>query len=210
MKIRITKASLKDHFHYYALAYIGVIVATSLVLNLIVTSIKSQAPAEKTLSLYVCGELVTPSSYYSFRTDLEKAFDDMELINTDNLAYKSSHNLTGTYRQKFAAMLASDEGDLLILPYEDFTDLVYMNAFQALDDFLPEYIEQLDALSLKTVTMKYNTDEPKVYAIPLDGHKLFALDEVFQMEDKVLVLLNRSRNTENAVRMAKWILDRSV
>lgn len=80
---------------------------TGMLLNLVVTAINSQAPPDKTLSLYVCGEAVKASSYYQFRTDLEEAFSDMELINTDNMTYKGA-NASSAYKQKFAALIASN------------------------------------------------------------------------------------------------------
>ena len=209
MKIKISKASLKDHFRYYIWAYVGVVLITGMLLNLVVTAINSQAPPDKTLSLYVCGEAVKASSYYQFRTDLEEAFSDMELINTDNMTYKGA-NASSAYKQKFAALIASNQGDILVLPYDDFTDLVGMDAFQPLDELLPEDIAELDEGALKTVTFKYNTEDPKVYGIPLTGHSLFAEDDWYPMEDKVLVIMNSSQNLSNAVRMAEWVLDRQV
>lgn len=85
-----------------------------------------------------------------------------------------------------------------------------MDAFQPLDELLPEDIAELDEAALKTVTFKYNTEDPKVYGIPLTGHSLFAEDDWYPMEDKVLVIMNSSQNLSNAVRMAEWVLDRQV
>ena len=55
MKIKISKASLKDHFRYYIWAYVGVVLITGMLLNLVVTAINSQAPPDKTL-LCMCAE----------------------------------------------------------------------------------------------------------------------------------------------------------
>ena len=93
----------------------------------------------------------------------------------------------------------------MILPYQDFADLVQYGYFDPLEDDFAEYIDDLDPVSLKTVTMRIEDEGTHVYGIPLGNLEFFPYS--YDTSDKVIVLMNYSLNKDNAKRLLKWYLD---
>lgn len=68
-----------------------------------------------------------------------------------------------------------------------------------------DYIDDLDSISLKTVTMNIDGNGSHIYGIPLSHLEFFPYS--YDTSDKVIVWTQYSQNPEYAKKMVKWLLD---
>ncbi len=206
LKLRITGKSLKDHFRYYALAYILAIVFSATFFDTGITMINEKAAPEYKLASYICGDYINASYYYVFLEEMTKAFPDMKVVACENLAYNTNNTMASTYKQKFLSMISNSYGDVMIIPYNEFADLVRYGAFAPLEDVLGDYLKNISPESLKTVDMRIADDDTShIFAIPLDRYEFFPY--TYDTSDKVLIITSYTQNYDNAVELAKWYLD---
>ncbi len=204
LKFRFSKESIKDHFRYYIWIYVAVIVVTGVVFDLITTSIVNQSSEDKKLYACICGDTLAFREYYGFMEDISEAVPGMSIISCENLTYNEG-TMAQTYKQKFYALFSSEYGDVMMLPYNEFSDLAQYGYFLPLEDVLNEYIDDVDPINLKTVTYNITGGDAHVYGIPLSHLKFFP--DVFDTTDKVLVVTSYSKNMENAKLLIQWWLD---
>lgn len=205
LKIKFTKDSMKNHFRYFVWVYVIVAFVTGAIFNTIVTMVKNQSPPDRKLSTYICGDFIGSSYFYAFLEEMERDFSELDVVDCENLAYNSGTMLASGQKQKFLANISSKYGDVMIIPYNEFADLVKYNYFAVLDDDFAEYIDDLDPISLKTVTMNLDGKGSHVYAIPLSHLEFFPYS--YDTSDKVVVWMDYSQNPEYAKKMVKWLLD---
>ena len=205
LKLGLNKAKLKNHFRYFVWVYVVVVVIAGALLNMSVTIAKNQSPPECKLYSYICGDAISASYFYIFLDEMTQAFPDMEVVSCENLSYNASGTMSSQYKQKFLSLISNGYGDVMILPYQDFADLVQYGYFDPLEDDFAEYIDDLDPVSLKTVTMRIEDEDTHVYGIPLGNLEFFPYS--YDTSDKVIVLMNYSLNKDNAKRLLKWYLD---
>lgn len=206
LKIRLTRKTLKNHFRYYVWAYVVVLLAAGTIFNTVITSIKNQTPASERVFTVICGDFIPDARLQLFWEDIEKAFPDVKLISVENLPFNIVSAMSSTYKQKFLSYISSKFGDIMILPYTEFSDLAKYGTFIPLDEEFADVIKDLDPIGLKTVTMlAEGNDEAYVYGIPLNGFELFPYS--YDTTDKVMVITSYSENKDDSISIAKWLLD---
>ncbi|MBP3348726.1 MAG: hypothetical protein J6L92_08225 [Clostridia bacterium] len=204
-KARISKKTLADHFKYYVWVYVVALVLSVTFFNMSIDVINGQAPREEQLFSYVCGESISMQYFVIFHEEMTEAFPDMKYVVCENLAYNDGTTQASIYKNKFLSLVSEKYGDVMILPYNEFTDLAKYGYFAPLEDDFGEYIDDVDPVSLKTVTMNTEENGTHVYGIPLSHLEFFPYD--YDTSDKVLVLTSYSQNVENAKKLFAWYLD---
>ena len=205
LKLRLNKVKLKNHFRYYVWIYAAAMVIAGTLLNMAVTVVKNQSPPQEKLYSYICGDAISLSYFYTFLEEMTDAFPDMKVVSCENLSYNAGGSMAYQYKQKFLSLISNGYGDVMILPYQDFADLVQYGYFAPLEYDFAEYINGIDEVSLKTVTMHLEDYGTHVYAIPL-GHLEF-FPYTYDTSDKVIVLTDYSLNKDNAKKLLQWYLD---
>jgi len=205
-KIKFTKDTVKNHLRYDFLKYVAITVVLASIFNIAFTSVSSYVDPDKKLTFYVVGDVLNPLKADEENEKLEAAFADMEQIIYENLATESE-SAGHTYRQKFVSVIAAKRGDLFIMPYLFFQDLVTMGAFSPVDSRLQGYVDSSPNQLKKAVYYKLEDDKgAQYYAIPyLNGE--FMVSAGLEAYDKVLVIPAYSQNYETAVRLAQWLLE---
>jgi len=209
-KIKFTKKSLADHFKYYAWIYVAAIVISTSFFNISTTMIRNQAPPDQKLYSFVCGDAIALDYFITFHAEMTQAFPHLKVVACDNLAYNSMSTMAKEQKEKFLSLISNKYGDVLVIPYNEFADLAKEGAFEPLEDDFQQYLDDVDPISLKTVTMKLQLDETKepethVYGIPLSHLEFFPY--YYDTNDKVIVLTSFSQNKDNARSLIKWYLD---
>lgn len=205
LKLGLSKTKLKNHFRYFVWIYVVVAVAAGALLNMAVTVAKNQSPPEAKLYSFICGDTISESYFYVFLEEMTDAFPEMTVVSCERLPYNVSGSMAYQYKQKFLTYLSSGYGDVMILPYEDFADLVKHGYFAPLENDFAEYIDDIDPISLKTVTINLEEKGTHIYGIPLNHLEFFPY--TYDTSDKVIVLTDYSQNMDNARNLLKWYLD---
>lgn len=205
LNLLLNKSKLQNHFRYFIWIYVVVLVVSGTLFNMALTVINNQSPPEYKLYSYVCGDIIASSYFYVFMEEMEEAFPEMRVVSCENLAYNSSISMAATHKQKFLSLISNGYGDVMILPYQEFADLAKYGNFMPLEDDFAEYIDDVDPIILKSVTMNLQDLGTHVYGIPLSHLEFFPYS--YDTSDKVIVLTSFSQNKENAKRLMKWYLD---
>ena len=209
-KIKLTKKSLSDHFKYYIWIYVIAIAISSTFFSMSITMINNQAPPDQKLYSFVCGDAISLDHFQKFHQEMANAFPDLKVVSCENLGYNSGGSMAGTQKEKFLSLISNKYGDVLVIPYNEFADLAKEGVFEPLENDFAEYLEDVDPISLKTVTMKLQLDlsqdpETHVYGIPLSHLDFFP--KYYDTTDKVIVITSFSQNKDNARLLVKWYLD---
>ncbi len=209
LKIRLTKKSLANHFKYYVWIYAAMMVLATSLFSTTITIANNKSPADKQLHTFVCGEAIALDFFQAFYMEMENAFPEMKVVSCENLAFSSTSLMAGQYKDKFLSLIYSKVGDVYIIPYNEFADLAQNGLFEPIEDLFPEYLEDVDPISLKTVTMTLKNEndenETHVYGIPLSHLEFFPY--YYNSADKVMVMTSFSQNKENAKILVEWYLD---
>ena len=205
-KIKFTKDTVKNHIRYDFLKYVAITVVLASIFNIVFTSTSSFVDPDKKLTFYVVGDVLHPVKADSENAKLMEAFSDMEQIIYENLATESE-SAGYTYRQKFVSIIAAKRGDLFIMSYLFFQDLVTMGAFTPVDERLLDHVESAPDQLKKAVYYKLDDEKgAQYYAIPYHNGEFMTYSGM-DASDKVLVIPAYTQNYETAVRLAQWLLE---
>lgn len=212
-KTKITKKSLANHFKYYVWVYVVAMVLCGTFFSMSVTVINNQAPPENKLFTYICGDAISIDYFTAFYEEMYDAmldkFPEMKVVSCENLSYNATGSMSNSYKEKFLSLISNNYGDVMLLPYNEFADLAQNGLFEPLEDDFARYLDDVDSISLKTVTMTLENEDGTVgthiYGIPLSHLEFFPY--FYDTTDKVLVITSYSQNKEKAKVLAEWYLD---
>ncbi len=213
LKIKLTKKSLANHFKYYIWVYVVAMVLSGTFFGMSITAANEQAPPENKLYSYICGDAISIDYFTAFCQDMKneitEIFPEMKVISCENLPYNTNGTMSNTYKEKFLTAVSTKYGDVMLIPYNEFADLAQNGIFEPLENDFAKYLDDVDPISLKTVTMtlenRNGEPETHVYGIPLSHLKFFPY--FYDNTDKVLVVTSYSQNKEKAKVLAEWYLD---
>ncbi len=208
MDIRITKAKVKNHWHYSWWKYAAIAVVCTLVVNLIFTMTAYRPPANRKIEMYLCNGYADATKLHA---DLWPAFQeaapDQELLTLVNI------DMTGDdvySNMQFTTYIGAQQGDLLLLPVSSVKKLVLDGADNTFLD-LSEYLEsgELDVpgVDLSAGMLPTSDGGTSLFAIPADS--LYGLtDFTCNPAGSMLCVMGYTMNPENAVGMINLLFDR--
>lgn len=198
MKTPVNARVIKHHITYDWWKYLLVILAGIFLTNLILTVTAPRTPDEKEVTFYICGyadtSVLTP---YMDKVKKEE-MPEMESMFPNLLIMDDAYG-----PMQLVTYIAAQEGDLYLLPRNDFLSFASSGAFapleenQELMDFFAEAGVDLRR-GWRTLT---NSDETHLYGIPQD--LLPGLQSMCYADNGYLAVLAGGGNVENTIRFLR-------
>lgn len=199
MKTPVTKQTLRTHFTYSWWKYTLLIVLAVFGIDLLYTVTAYRSPEEKKVQFYIMGYSNQEALDAYMASVWQEYLPDMEVVD--------SHTFTndGTYAaMQLSTYMAAGEGDIYLLPREQFIGSAASGAFVALEND-PELLAIFDeaGISLQNGWRRdSSTGETHLFGIPQS--KLPGLtDKYAYAEDGYLSVLVTNRNDENVMKFLR-------
>ena len=195
MKTPLTTENLKHHFTYSWWKYVLCLAAGVFLVNLIFTVTAPRVPEDRRVDFYVYGYADQTSLDAYMEKVRRNEITDMESM-TSSLYYQDA-----TYGpMQLAALVAAREGDLFLLPRDEF------NSFSSSESFIPlEDDEELMSIFNEAgVDLRRgwrtlpDSDETHLYGIPLDA--LPGLNALCYADNGFLSVTTYGGNLENTMK----------
>ena len=198
MNTPITARSLKHHFHYNWWKYLIVLLAGTFLVDLLFTVTAPRIPDEKKVELYVFG--------YALDADLTAYIDrvhEEEMPEMEAMSAVISYPDETYGPMLLTTYLAAREGDVYLLPREDFLSVSSQAAFLPLEGDAELMALFSDAgLDLRRGWRTLpDSDETHLYGIPMD--LLPGLSSLCYVDNGFLAVLSYGGNTENALKFLR-------
>ena len=196
MKTPINSGTLRQHLTYSWWKYLLIAVIAFGLVDLLYTVTAYHAPRDKTVGLYVYG--------YVNETELTPYLDNIRQTEMPDMEEVNGLALTidDTYGpMQLMTYIAAGEGDVYLLPRENFLSLSSEGAFIPLEND-PELMEILKDVDLQRGWRKNTeTGENHLYGIPQD--KLPGLIQYAYAQDGFLCVPLTGGNQENAMKFLR-------
>lgn len=198
MKTSVNAGSLKNHFTYSWWKYILVLLAGTFLVNLLFTVTRPKVPEDKRVDLYVIGY-----------ADQEKLNAWLEEVRLEELPDMESVSSAVSFPDEtYGAMIvttyfAAQEGDLYLLPRDQFLTYSAQGAFVPLE----EDRELMDLFNEAGLDLRRgwrtlsDSDETHLYGIPLDA--LPGLNSLCYVENGFLAVTVYNGNMDNVMKFCR-------
>lgn len=218
-KIRLTKASLSNHFHYAKWIYVLIICLSAFGLDLLFTVTEYHPPAERKVEIYLMGglgdveqldDLAARALEYGQTID-----PTLEEVTFLPLSYTGEEDIYGP--QKLMVLLAAQEGHVYFVDRNYLEQFVGMGVAQPLEDYIDQGLLDPGDRDLSSVTYEepsFDEDTPPsgethVYALqaePLQG--LMQTEEpIYYPDDKYIVVCSYVKNMDTTVQVLQFVMD---
>lgn len=207
MDTRITKAKLKNHWHYSRWKYLVAAIVCALAVDMIFAMTRYRPPANKKIELYLCNgyadAIVVQEELWPELLEVSPDQEELTVLNIDMTADDAYTNM------QFTTYMGAQQGDVLMIPVATFMNLTQEGADSVFID-LTEYVESgaldLGDLDLSAGMALSESGEMGLYAIPADT--LYGLtDASCDPAGGLLVITGYSMNTDNAVKTIQLLFD---
>ena len=198
MKTPITSAGLKQHITYNWWKYLLIIAAAIGLVDLLYSVTAYRSPREKTVGFYVYGYMDEPGLTAYLDRVRETEMSDMEVVNAQLMLDDSNYG-----PMQLMTYLAAGEGDLYLLPREEFLN----NALNGTMIPLENEAELMALFDSAGITLQSGwrreteTGETHLYGIPQS--KLPGLGQYAYAQDGYLCIPVSSRNQDNALKLLR-------
>jgi len=197
MKTPINSRTLRQHFTYNWWKYLVAVIAAFFVVDLYYTVTTYRAPEDKKIDLYISG--VVDDSFEDYLESVRaESLPDMEEITYITLT------LDDTYGpMQLSTYIAAGEGDIYILPRDNFVSLASQTAWVPLEDET-ELMNLFDTLgtSLQSGWRRdSDSGETHLYGIPMSV--LPGASKYMTTDSAYLCILVTNGNTENVLKFLK-------
>ncbi len=198
MKTPVNAYTLKNHFTYSWWKYLLVLIAGIFLVDLLFTVTRPRTPENKKVDFYVYG-FVNSEALTAYMDEVhQQDLPDMEEVTFNALTSEDTYG-----PMQLTTYIAVQEGDLYLLPREQFISFAGTGAFLPLEDD-----EELMALfndAGKSLRRGWRTltdsDETHLYGIPVD--QLPGILNLAYAEDGFLAVLAANGNTENVMKFLR-------
>lgn len=198
MKTPVTSGSLKQHITYNWWKYLIIILAAAGLVDLLYNVTAYRPPKEKSVGFYVYGYMNEDglASYMNHvrETEMEDMEELMPLMLTTDASYGPMQLMT---------YLAAGEGDLYLLPREQFLNYAASGTLVPLEEDA-ELLALFDSAGVSLQSgwrRETETGETHLYGIPID--KLPGLIQYAWAQDGYLCVIITSGNQENALKFMR-------
>ena len=192
MKTPVNRRTLKQHLTYNWWKYVLFLVIGAFGVDLLYTVTTPRIPDDKKVDFYISGYVDTEKlDEYTEKVRSEK-MPQLEKIQQVSLYMDDTYG-----PMQLMTYIAAGEGDVYLLPRENFLSLASEGAFVALEED-PELMAILSDVDLQRGWRKNTeTGETLLYGIPQD--KLPGLIQYAYCDNGFLSVLFNNRNQENAL-----------
>lgn len=195
MKTPVNSRTLKHHITYSWWKYLLVILGGIFLVDLLFTVTTPRIPEEKKIEFYIYG-LSNQEAVDGYMNSVrEKELPEMESMRSVSLVQDSTYG-----PMQLIAYISAREGDLYLLPREDFLSLSASGAFLPLEEdaeLMAIFTEAGIDLKRGWRTLS-DSDETHLYGIPADV--LPGTQAMCYTENGYLSLLAMGGNTENTLK----------
>ena len=198
MKTPFTAARLKQHITYNWWKYLLILAVGIGLVDLLYAVTAYRPPREKTVGLYVYGytDELKLKEYMDHVRETEMS--DMEEISSVTMLVDSTYG-----PMQISTYLASGEGDLYLLPRDEFISYAYNGSLMPLEGDA-ELLALFDSAGVSLQNgwrRETETGETHLYGIPQD--KLPGLTQYAYAQDGYLCMVVTGRNPENAAKFMR-------
>lgn len=202
MKTPVNQATLKQHLTYNWWKYPLLFILTFFAVDLLYTTTAYRSPPEKKVEFYIYGYADTNAlNEYMARVNQEQ-MPDMEVMDCLTLMDDDAYG-----PMQLTTYLAVAEGDLYLLPREQFLTVAYDGALLPLED----QTELMDTFSRAGRSLQNGwrksseTGETHLFGIPAD--KVPGLRQYAYAKDGYLCVLYAGGNTENTLKFLSILVN---
>jgi hypothetical protein len=198
MKTPFTAGRLKQHLTYHWWLYLLIIAIGIGLVDILYSVTAYRAPREKTVGFYVYGYIDEPGLTEYMDHVRETEMSDMEELRPQMLMNDDTYG-----PMQLSTYLAAHEGDVYLLPREEFISYAYNGALVPLegDSELISLFDSAGANLQNGWRRETSTGETHLYGIPQD--KLPGLMKYAYAQDGYLCLVVTSDNRENAAKFMR-------
>ena len=201
MKTHLNAKALKNHLTYNWWKYLLAVLAGTFLVDLLFTVTAPKIPEEKRVDFYVYGYTNEEALMVYMDKVHEEEMADMESVKCVTLTMDSTYG-----PMQLTTYISVGEGDLYLLPRDEFLSLSSSGAFCALEED-EEMMAMFDAAG-KNLRRGWRTvddlNETHLFGIPLDLHP--GLSQYCYAEDGYLAVLLRGGNTENTMKFLRILV----
>ena len=200
MKTPVNAQTLKHHFTYDWWKYVLVLLIGTFFVNLILTVTTPRIPENKKVDLYIYGYSDSQAvNSYMEKIRLEE-MQDMESMTSNTLLVDETYG-----PMQLVTYMAAREGDLYLLPRDEFISYASSGAFVPLE----EDTELMSLFSDAGLELRRGwrtisgTDETHLYGIPLD--LLPGITSLAYTENGYISVLSLGGNVENSLKFLRCL-----
>jgi len=196
-------------WEYYKIPIIAAVVIL-FIAGSIINSVWINPPKKLYLQIAFYGGYVDDSSLSALCGNIEEAVmtpeerETLQVTGTYFMLDSGDPQMDMASSQKFMAMIAVQELDLLVASQEELGFLAYQNMLLPLRDILPD--SQMSQYSDKLVSAPDESGAELEYAIKLDGNRLF-IDNGIMDEGQCLAVVINNMRQDNARRAIEHIFN---
>ncbi len=202
MKTPVNAGTLRQHLTYSWWKYALMIILGTLAVNLLYTVTAYRSPAEKKVELYVYG-LADEQKLKAYMEEVQsEKMPDMEEMNVLLLTTDATYG-----PMQLSTYIAAGEGDLYILPRDEFVSLASSGAWLPLEDE-QELVTLLSGAGVNLQSgwrRDADTGVSHLYGIPIA--KLPGLADYLYVENGYLCALISGGNDENTFRFLRILCE---
>ncbi len=208
LRTPVTKKAVKNHFAYGWWKYALLILVSIFGWDLLYTTTAYRPPENKKIEFYATAPGATQERMDELMAVIwQEALPDMEQVSAAILM--GSEGGTDVYgNMQLSVYIMAGEADVYMLSYSDFYNFGKQGAFLPLDEYVKSGALQRPQEDMSRYTLTIEEDEsetPVLLGVPIWEYKGW-LDYGIDPSDKVLCVLYRSGNNDNAVKFIDYLM----
>ena len=193
MKTKLDEKSLRQHLTYSWWKYLLIVAVGILAVDILYTMTARQIPADKKIELFVYGYADdTFLNTYMEKIHLEQ-MPEMEMMSATTMLTDDMYGPV-----QLVTYVAAREGDLYLVPRDEFLTMSAQGAFIPLEEIEPLMAVMAGSDLQRGWRRNSDTGENHLYGIPLD--KLPGLVPYVLIDNGYLCVLTGNGNEENVFR----------
>ena len=198
MKTPVNSRSLKQHITYNWWKYLLVVLISVGLVDLLYSVTAYRSPREKTVSLYVYGYIAEEALQGYLDSVREAEMPDMEVVNAQALIIDDTYGPL-----QLMTYMAAGEGDLYLLPREQFLTYAASGSLVALEDD-PELMKTFNSAGANLQNgWRRNTETGETHLYGIPQNKLPGLSQYAYTQDGFLCQIITGGNAENAAKLLR-------
>ena len=200
----VTKARIKNHFHYDWWRYLALVAGAILLWNLLYNMTHYRSPENLKVELvYETANMQSTDALMNMAH--EEALSDMEEVTFIAGGYDETYG-----QMQLTVWAAAGTGDLYALPKERFKNFAESETFVDLQPYVDSGELQLGDLDRSSGYVRLSETGERILAgIPMDGLTWLNAYEL-PVEGYYMSVLAKSGNEENTVRLMNWLLQKQA
>ena len=203
MKTPVNSRTLRQHLTYSWWKYALVIIVGALLVNLYYSVTGYRSPENKKIDLYVYGYVQENALNPLLEEIRETELPETEEINSLMLTIDETYG-----PMQLMTYVAAAEGDIYVLPRDQFVSMASSGAWLALED-VPEVTSLFTEreISLQSGWRRNSdTGESHLYGIP--ASKIPGLEDYLYAENGYIAVLANNGNDENVLKFLRLLCER--